>query len=72
MGSVMLWETFYCHGLGSLVPLERILSANQYKAILTENHYLMMKRFHPDGSCLVQVDPASMHRARVLTESFSL
>ncbi len=69
-GSVMLWEAFCWHGLGSLVPLEGRVTANQYKVVLSDHLYPMMKHFYPDGSGLFQDDSAPIHRARGLTEWF--
>lgn len=39
-------------------------SVNQYKALLTDNSYPIMKYFYPDGSELFQDDPALIHRPR--------
>ena len=70
-GSVMLWGTFCWHGLGPLVPLEGRVTANQYKVVVSDQLYPMMKHFYPDGSGLFQDDNASIvHRARGVTEWF--
>ena len=69
-GSVMLWGAFCWHGLGPLVPLEGRVTANQYKVVLSDHLYPMMKHFYPDGSGLFQDDNAPIHRARGVTEWF--
>ncbi len=51
-GSVMLWGAFCWQGLCPRVPLEGRLTANQYKAVLTDHLYPVMKHFYPDGSGL--------------------
>ncbi len=45
-GSVMLWGAFCWHGLGPLVPLEGKVTANQYKVVLSDHLYPMMKHFY--------------------------
>ncbi len=62
-GSVMLWGAFCRHGLGPLVPSEGRVTANQYKVVLSDHLYPMMKNFNPDGSGLFQDDNAPIHRA---------
>ncbi len=64
------WEAFCWHGLGPLVPLEGRVTANQYKVVLSDHLYPMMKHFYPDGSGLFQDDNAPVHRARGVTEWF--
>ena len=66
----MLWGAFCWHGLGPLVPLEGRVTANQYKVVLSDHLYPMMKHFYPDGSGLFQDDNAPIHRARGVTEWF--
>ncbi len=62
-GSVMLWGAFCWHGLGSLVPLEGRVTADQYKVVLSDHLYPVMKHFYPDGSGLFKDDNAPIHRA---------
>ncbi len=66
----MLWGAFCWHGLGPLVPLEGTVTANQYKVVLSDHLYPMMKHVYPDGSGLFQDDNAPIHRARGGTECF--
>ncbi len=66
----MLWGAFCWQGLGPLVPLEGRVTANQYKVVLNDHLYPMMKHFYPDGSALFQDDNAPIHRARGVTEWF--
>ena len=50
---------FYWHGLGLLVPLEgRVTNPNpnQYKVIVNDHLYPVMKHFYPDGIGLFQDD----------------
>ena len=61
---------FCWHGLGPLVPLEERVTANQYKVVLNDHLYPMMKHFYPDGSGLFQDDNASIHGAQGVTEWF--
>jgi len=68
-GMWWLCYAFCWHGLGPLVPLERRVTANQYKVVLSDHLYPMMKHFYPDGSGL-QDDNAPIHRARGVTEWF--
>ena len=67
-GSVILWGPFFWHGLGPLVLLKGRVTANQYKVVLSDHLYPMMKHFYPDGSGLFQDDNAPIHRARGVTE----
>ncbi len=69
-GSVMLWGAFCWQGLGPLVPLEGRVTSNQYKVVLNDHLYPMMKYFCPDGSGLFQDDNAPIHRARGVSEWF--
>ena len=56
------------HYLGPLVPSEGRVTANQYKVVLSDCFYPMMKHFYPDGSSLFQHDNAPIHTARGITE----
>ena len=58
------------HGLGPLVPLEGRVTANQYKVVLSDHLYPMMKHFYPDGSGLFQDANDPIHRERGVTEWF--
>ena len=69
-GSVMLWGAFFWHGLGPHVSLEGRVTANQYKVVLSDHLYPMMKHFYPDGSGLFQDDNTLIHRVRGVTEWF--
>ena len=42
----------------------------EYKVVLSDHLYPMMKHFYPDGSGLFQDDNAPIHRARGVTEWF--
>lgn len=53
----MLWH-FPWYGLAPLVLLDGKLTANQYKVILTDQLYPMMKHFYPIGRGLFQEDSA--------------
>lgn len=55
-GYVKLWGTFCYHSLGPFVPLEGRVSANQFKVVLSEPLFHMMKHFYPSGSGLFQYD----------------
>ncbi len=66
----MLWGAFFWYDLGPLVPLEGRVTANQYKVVLSDHLYPMMKYFYPDGSGLFQDDNAPIHRAGGVTEWF--
>ena len=57
----MLWGHL---GLGSLVPLEGTVSANQHKVVVSDH------LCPPDGGGLFQDDSAPIHRAQELTEWF--
>lgn len=46
------------HGLGPLIRLEGRVAANQYKVILSDHLYTVMKHFYPDRSGLFQDDNA--------------
>ncbi len=59
---------FCLYGLGPLVPLEGRVTADQYKVVLSDHLYPVMKHFYPDGSGLFQGDGTPIHRARGLTE----
>ena len=48
-GSVPLWRTFFWHGFGPLVSLEGRVTANQYKVVLSDDLYPMMKHFYLEG-----------------------
>ncbi len=54
----MLWGAYSWHSLGPLVPLEGRVTANQYKVVLSDHLYHMMKHFYP----------APIHRVRGVTE----
>uniref|UniRef100_A0A0E9TUD8 Uncharacterized protein n=1 Tax=Anguilla anguilla TaxID=7936 RepID=A0A0E9TUD8_ANGAN len=41
----MLWGVFSLQGLGPLVPLEGRVIAKQYKFVLSDHLYSMMKHF---------------------------
>ncbi len=41
-------------GMGPLVPLEGRVTADQYKVILSDHLYHLVKHFYPDGSGLFQ------------------
>ena len=66
--SVMLLGAFCCHGFGPLVPLEKRLTVNQYKCVLSVHLYHTMKHFYPDGSGLFQDGNAPIHRTSEVTE----
>lgn len=40
-----------------------MVTANQYKAVLSDHLYPVMKHFYPDGSGLFQDDNAYIHTA---------
>ena len=67
----MLWGAFCRHGLGPLVPLEQRVTSNQYKVVLSDDLYPMMKHFYPDGSALFQDDNAPMQIVQGVTEWFN-
>ncbi len=69
-GSIMLWGTCCWLGLGPLVPSEGRVTANQYKVVLSDHLYPVMKHFYLDGSGLFQDDNTPIHRARGVTEWF--
>ncbi len=71
-GSVMLWGAFCWHVLGPLVPLEGRATANQYKVVLSDHLYPMMKHFYPDGSGLFQDDDAPTYKAWGVTGLMSM
>ena len=45
-------------------------NTNQYKVVLSDHLYPMMKHFYPDGSGLFQDDNTPIHRAQGITEWF--
>lgn len=48
--AVMLWVEFCWNDLGPLVPLVGRVITKQYKFLLTDYLYSVMKYFYPDGS----------------------
>ncbi len=52
------------------VHLKGRVTANQYKVVLSDHLYPMMKHFYLDGSGLFQDDNAPIHRAGGVTEWF--
>lgn len=44
----MLRGLFAGDGLGPLVPLEKRVTANQYKVVLSDHLYPAMKHFYPE------------------------
>lgn len=46
----MLWTAFCWHDLGPLVLLEAMVTENQYKIVLSDPFYPVMKHFYRDGS----------------------
>lgn len=52
-----------------VVLLEGNVTVNQYKVLLTDHAYAMMKHFNSDGSGFFQDDNIAIHRAHFLTES---
>ncbi len=69
-GSVMLWGAFCWNDLGPLILLAGRVTANQYKVVLSDRLYPVMKHFYPDESGLLQDDNAPIDRARGVTERF--
>ena len=55
---------FCWYGLGPLVPLEGKVTVNQYKVVLSDHLYPVMKHFYPDGSGFFQDDNTPIHRAQ--------
>lgn len=55
---------------GGPVPLAGRVTAKQYKVVLSDHLYPMMKQFYPDGSSHFQDDNAPIHRARGVSEWF--
>ncbi len=57
MGGILL------AGLDPLVPIEGKVITNQYKIVLSDHLYPMMKHFYLDGRGLFQDDNGPIHRA---------
>lgn len=60
-GSVMCMCHFTVMGWVHLVYLERDITANKYKILLTDDFYPTMKHFYAVGSGLFQGDSAPIH-----------
>ena len=68
-GSVMLWGTFSCHGLGAaVIPFEGKVNANRYLMVPSDHLHPMLQHFFPAGRGVFQDDNASIHRVRVVTQ----
>lgn len=61
---------FCYHGLGPPAPLEGRVTANQYKHILSDRFYPVMKYFYPDARGLFEDDIVPIHRAWGVTVWF--
>lgn len=59
-----------CYAVGHFVdiPLEGRLPVNQYKVVLTDQLYLIIKHFYPNGSGQFYDASSHIHRAQGLTE----
>ena len=70
MALLCCWGAFCWHDLGPLVSLEGRVTANQYKVVLSDHLYPIIKHFYADRGGLLKDENAPIHRARGVTEWF--
>ena len=66
--SIMVWECFCFHGVGTLCRVEGNINSDKYIDILDTNLWPVIARHFPDGAYLFQDDNAPVHRSRITQE----
>ena len=66
----MFWGSFSFAGVGSLMPIEGMVSSEKYIDVIENKVYPDMKRAFPDGGGIFQQDLAPCHLSKKVKTIF--